>query len=307
MTKNENMKIWDSLGKTDPDQTKQFKRPGGFQGTAIKPMWAIKRMTEEFGPCGIGWGMNAPAFEWTDNGLVFCTVSVWYIPPYEAGTKAAYVYGVGGDKFAGERANGTPFVDDEAFKKAYTDATMNALKFIGVGADVHMGLFDDSKYVQELKERKTTDTDPRDGADLNPIPHGQVGKTKGEVERGLREDLLDCKSTGDVMKVWHQFRNDWGGKFNKTFVERIMHFLYERTGELRKPGDRIDGDEADLVSGTLKTAARKAKTKRQLYAWAAESVQQEAIEALPDAHFFIFQDEYRTLYDRLPDSELEAG
>ena len=171
----DNMEIWNKLCETDPEHTQKFQRPGGFKGTAIKPMWAIKRMTEEFGPCGTGWGMYRPTFDWQDNcGLVFCTVGVWYYDAEFQETKD--VYGVGGDRFTGLRANGNSFVDDEAFKKAYTDAIMNALKFIGVGADVHMGIFDDNKY-EELKERKTTDTDPKDGADL-PIPRGQVTKTR---------------------------------------------------------------------------------------------------------------------------------
>ena len=62
MKNNENMRIWEALGKTDPAHTKQFTRAGGFKGTAIKPMWANKQMTEFFGPCGIGWGMSEPAF-----------------------------------------------------------------------------------------------------------------------------------------------------------------------------------------------------------------------------------------------------
>jgi hypothetical protein len=41
---------------------------------------------------------------------------------------------------------------DEAFKAAYTDAIGNAMKFIGVAADVYMGLFDDNKYIAEMKE-----------------------------------------------------------------------------------------------------------------------------------------------------------
>ena len=57
------MRIWDALGKTDPDHTKSFTRAGGFKGTAIKPMWAIKRMTDFFGPCGLGWGPDKPEFQ----------------------------------------------------------------------------------------------------------------------------------------------------------------------------------------------------------------------------------------------------
>lgn len=140
--------LWDRLGKTDPAQTKGFQRAGGFKGTAIKPMWSYRRMTEEFGPCGAGWGVNEPTFQVVvtpEETLVFCTVSIWH------GSRDNIVFGVGGDKAMVKYKNGGIFTDDEAFKKAFTDATTNALKMIGVGADVHMGLFDDSKYVNELK------------------------------------------------------------------------------------------------------------------------------------------------------------
>ena len=60
------------------------------------------------------------------------------------------VYGVGGDKVLGKSKYG-PFTNDEAFKASYTDALSNAMKQIGVGADIHMGLFDDEKYVRETQ------------------------------------------------------------------------------------------------------------------------------------------------------------
>jgi hypothetical protein len=139
--------LWDRLGKTDPAHTKPFKRAGGFSGTAIKPMWSFRRMTEEYGPCGVGWGVNEPSFQVvhsTDEALVYCTVSIWH------GKRENIVFGVGGDKAVGKFKSGA-FTDDEAFKKAFTDAVTNALKLIGVGADVHMGLFDDNKYVNDLR------------------------------------------------------------------------------------------------------------------------------------------------------------
>lgn len=151
-----NTALWDKLGKTDPAHTKGFKRSGGFSGTAIKPMWAYKRMTEEFGPCGEGWGVSEPSFQVVPghNGeiLVYCTVSIWH------GDAGRTVFGVGGDKIvsyikANEQYNRPERWenDDEAFKKAFTDAVTNALKLIGVGADVHMGMFDDNKYVNSLR------------------------------------------------------------------------------------------------------------------------------------------------------------
>lgn len=152
----ENTKIWDALGRTDPAHTKGFKRGGGFSGTAIKPMWAIKRLTEQFGACGVGWGLFEPSFQVVpgDNRevMVYCTVSGWH------GSKENVVWGVGGDKVvsyvkANEQYNRPERWenDDEAFKKAFTDAVMNAFKFIGVAADVHLGQFDDNKYVAAMR------------------------------------------------------------------------------------------------------------------------------------------------------------
>lgn len=148
----ENTKLWDILGRTDPAHTKPFKRGGGFTGTAIKPIWSYRRMTEEFGPCGIGWGVGEPVFQVVPGPegemLVFCTASVWYAHGSEI---ARTIYGVGGDKVVGKNKYGLNS-DDEAFKKAFTDAVTNALKLIGVGADVHMGLYDDNKYVNSMRD-----------------------------------------------------------------------------------------------------------------------------------------------------------
>ncbi len=154
----ENTKLWDLLGRTDPAHTKAFTRGGGFKGTAIKPMWSYRRMTEEFGPCGLGWGVGEPSFHvhpgCDGELLVYCTASVWY--RYGDAQAVGYgevntVYGVGGDKIVNKFSSGLRS-DDEAFKKAFTDAVTNALKLIGVGADVHMGMFDDNKYVNTMRE-----------------------------------------------------------------------------------------------------------------------------------------------------------
>lgn len=142
-----NLAIWNALEKTDPNHTKGFNRAGGFKGTAIKPIWIIKRLTEQFGPCGVGWGTGEPVFQVVPcegEILVFCTVTVWH------GSRENVLCGVGGDKVQAKRKDGH-FCDDEAFKKAFTDAVNNAFKFIGVGADVHMGLFDDDKYVSQAR------------------------------------------------------------------------------------------------------------------------------------------------------------
>jgi hypothetical protein len=168
----DNLRLWSTLGKTDPKHTKGFSRAGGFKGTAIKPIWITQRLTELFGPVGQGWGFEKPEFQLvptpTDT-LVYCTVTAWYIDPSKEPdpmlSDQCLVYGVGGDKVVAHRQSG-PFCDDEAFKKAFTDALGNAFKFVGVGADVHMGLFEDSKYLAEV------------AAEFHPKPDNpQTGET----------------------------------------------------------------------------------------------------------------------------------
>lgn len=152
-----NKEIWEKLSKTDPKYTKNFKRAGGFSGTAQNPTYAIMKMTENFGSCGSGWGMGKPEFQTHDLGelgmLVFCTLSLWYM----SGKERCEVFGVGGDSVVSKNKYGLS-ADDEAYKKAYTDAMTNAMKMIGMAADLHLGMFDDSKYVNtvaaEVKEKE---------------------------------------------------------------------------------------------------------------------------------------------------------
>lgn len=192
-----NLELWEKLGKTDPSHTKQFKRGGGFSGTAIKPMWSYKRMTEEFGPCGKGWGVCEPSFQVVPGPegevLVFCTASIWY------GPEKNLVFGVGGDKAVGKNKYGLQ-ADDEAFKKAFTDAITNALKLIGVGADVHMGMFDDNKYVNTMRE-EFAEPSPEQGPETKKASSAHQKRGLEDIEK----DLLDCNTIADVnkcAKIW---------------------------------------------------------------------------------------------------------
>lgn len=187
----DNLQLWNKMGKTDPAHTKQFSRAGGFKGTALKPQWAIKQLTDQFGPCGIGWGvLEQPSFQVVQadkETLVYCTVSAWH------GDKANVLWGVGGDKVVTARQSGS-FCDDEAFKKAFTDAVMNAFKFIGVGADIHMGLFDDSKYLSEVKQefaaKNVTMIDDATVAAIAQLSQAS-GVTIQQIVEGFKVSALD--------------------------------------------------------------------------------------------------------------------
>lgn len=239
----ENLALWERLGKTDPSHTKQFKRGGGFSGTAIKPMWSYKRMTEEFGPCGTGWGIGEPSFQVVpgDNRemLVYCTASIWY------GEDRRTVYGVGGDKIVTHIKANAQYNrperwenDDEAFKKAFTDAITNALKMIGVGADVHMGMFDDSKYVNTMRE------------EFSELKHEAKKASAAEMKRGLEtitQELLDCRTPNDAQKIWKAWVDVFKSQqWSSDYIDIARDRIQTRGRELKESTEAEDVFPGDL-------------------------------------------------------------
>jgi hypothetical protein len=244
-----NLRIWSALGKTDPAHTKGFKRAGGFQGTAIKPIWITQRLTEQFGPCGEGWGTERPEFQLVTAGddiLVYCIVTAWYL---DSG-KQHFLYGIGGDRVQGKNKYGI-VTDDEAFKKAFTDALGNAFKFVGVGADVHMGLFEDSKYLAEVtaefhpkpepeaKGRQERIAEHKD----DPFPQGPA-KNKTHLKDMGRAFWRDVEACGDSDELECLLAD----KSNVQLVNQIMKALPNWwDGGVNGSGETFEGLEAVIA------------------------------------------------------------
>lgn len=144
--------IWDKVKHTDPRWTKSFGK-FGKPLTAIDPMYQIMVMTDTFGPVGEGWNYKV-SYTYTPT-LVFAEVSVAHTTvPYHTndivGAKWDW-YGPVSSVQALTKKNGG--LDDEAPKKAMTDALTKAFSHLGVSADVFLGMFDNSKYVESMKEK----------------------------------------------------------------------------------------------------------------------------------------------------------
>ena len=147
-----NKKIWDKVKHTDPRWTKPFGK-FGKPLTAIDPMSQILVMTDTFGPVGEGWNWKCK-YTYTEKA-VFAEVSVAHkTVPYHTnaigGAKWDW-YGPVSSVQALIKKNGG--LDDEAPKKAMTDALTKAFSHLGVSADVFLGMFDNSKYVEDMKEK----------------------------------------------------------------------------------------------------------------------------------------------------------
>ena len=136
------MKIWETLSKTNPEFTKPLPGYGGKKLTTIDPMYQIQMMTDLFGPVGLGWKYKVD-YKYID-GLVFAEVTIKYF------TNEWHEYGPVCSVQNLSKSNNK--LDDEAPKKAMTDAMTKAFSHLGMSADVFLGKFDDSKYVEQMKQ-----------------------------------------------------------------------------------------------------------------------------------------------------------
>jgi len=119
-------------GRTVPANAQKKFSNGRFSGTDINPMWRIKKLTEMFGPAGIGWYTETTRQEVipADDGNVMVFVDInLYVKDGDAWSKP--IFGTGGNTL---KVKGKG--DDDGFKKAYTDALSIACKALGIGADI---------------------------------------------------------------------------------------------------------------------------------------------------------------------------
>lgn len=148
----EKMDIYNRVRQV-PDEAKKAISAGRLKGmTDINPMWRIKKLTEEFGPCGIGWWTKVTD-RWTetvgDETCAFVDLEL-YIKVENEWSKP--ITGSGGSKLATKERSGV-YVSDECYKMAETDALSVACKKLGIGADVYFSA-DRTKYSQTVDDSK---------------------------------------------------------------------------------------------------------------------------------------------------------
>ena len=185
---NDNMKIWDQLQHTDPNATKTAPSKWGKKITTIDPMSQIQSMTSMFGPVGKGWKYEVE-YKYID-GLVFAEVKIkWFDKQWNEYGPVCSVQNL---------TNTRGGLDDEAPKKAMTDAMTKAFSHLGMSADVFLGKFDDSKYVEQMKQEFS-----------QPQPQ-EIPKTNGK--RNIKLDMQfnmdqikkDIKAIDDIylLRSW---------------------------------------------------------------------------------------------------------
>ena len=138
------LELYDAV-RSVPKEAQKPIIAGRLKGkTDINPMWRIKTLTEQFGPCGFGWYYK-PVKQWLEpyekEVAAFVQIEL-YIKV--GGEWSQPISGIGGSMFAKKEGSGI-HVSDECFKMATTDAISVACKQLGIGADIYWNA-DASKY-----------------------------------------------------------------------------------------------------------------------------------------------------------------
>jgi hypothetical protein len=147
-----NKDFWDRVKKTDPKRVKAITGKQ-YKGNSPQPYYMVERMTEEFGMCGIGWGLNIlneRMERLTDTDVLHvAVVELWY----KQGDQTGSITQIGQTKAAYKKSDANYIVvDEDAPKKSVTDALTKCMSYLGFAGDIFSGQWDDSKYVQELSK-----------------------------------------------------------------------------------------------------------------------------------------------------------
>ena len=152
-----NLDLYEKV-RSVPDSAKKTIKGGRTSGmTDINPMWRIKILTEQFGPCGIGW-YYIPTRKWleTSGNEIAAFVDIELYIKVD-GEWSKPIPGNGGSMFASKEKSGI-YVSDECYKMATTDAISVACKQLGIGADVYWDS-DRTKYNKQNNPDLITESD----------------------------------------------------------------------------------------------------------------------------------------------------
>ena len=213
-----------------PKNAQKTITAGRLKGmTDINPQWRIEKLTEQFGPVGIGWYAEETKREFVEgaNEEKVCFVDInLYVKVNGEWSKA--IYGTGGSTFVAKESKGL-YTSDEAVKMAYTDAISVACKQLGFGADIYWDKTD-SKYQQNQVKRQA----PENNVVPEKVTDGQVkllhtlftkiGKSEQQVFKNFSND--NAKEN-----VYKKYKVTSSVDLTKNQANEIIELLKKKLGE----------------------------------------------------------------------------
>ena len=201
-----NKALWLRVCVTDPKAVKPITGKQ-YSGNSPKPYWIVERLTDEFGPCGIGWGFSilSERFERFGEGktaeaLHIAVVRFWYMLDGKRGeieqmgqTRSSYI-----------TSSGKFIVDEDSPKKSVTDGMVKCLSMLGFAGDIFSGQWDDSRYVEwaaeESRKRATPTLSDQQVSEISALLDGRdfagfmkwVSKCVGQELHALKDVPADA-------------------------------------------------------------------------------------------------------------------
>ena len=286
---------------TPADELKEFSRPGGFKGKSVSPYYLVKRLTEKFGLCGKGWMVKHYDTRVVESktGVVAVYVLLSLLYKEQGDTEWNEVgphYGgdVAFDSVKPERQRkntdgtiNTVECDDEAFKKAYTDAFSKCCSWLGLGGDIHDGLCDGNKYLNNKPwdvdpatakkaavsqppaeptvpvnpDDKLRHDEPEDAPQVGPV-NGWTVEAQGQFATMVQTDLYGIFKDGGQPDLYNEEKEKWEARKKADPAEKVLTDLAARIAKLRKAmtkaAEPAPGPKADPVAPNPEAPAKSA-------------------------------------------------
>jgi hypothetical protein len=194
----DNLTIYNAVRQPPREALKPIQA-GRMKGkTDINPMWRLKALTEQFGPCGIGWKYVITK-QWLEKGgkdeiAAFANIDLFVKVD---GEWSEAIPGTGGSSFVALEKNGL-YTSDECFKMALTDAISVSCKALGFAADIYWDS-DRSKYdkPQQPKQEQKPQPKPEEKGKEKPVNWGafwtsckNIGYTQDQVHAFAKTDSI---------------------------------------------------------------------------------------------------------------------
>lgn len=190
MAKKDNLTFWDSVQTTDPNFTKEVGF--GRKFTSINAQYQVREITRAFGKIGQGWGIKNEQFYNLNgvDGLICYQAVLWYL---DDGQVCEYDI-----NSSITSHNGKGKLDDECFKKVSTDALTKGLSKLGFNSDIFLGMWDDNRYVNQLREA-TKKKEPLTDSKLDAMCQA-IASGKGDVVKSKMGDYDITKAQSLTIK-----------------------------------------------------------------------------------------------------------
>lgn len=180
-----NLELWEKV-RACPKEAQRTITGGRLNNfTDISPIWRMKVLTEQFGPCGFGWYYEITD-KWNEaDGLgqiaTFVQINL-YVKNGDEWSKP--IVGMGGSAFV-KKEGSNLHTSDEAYKMALTDAISVSCKALGIAADIYWSK-DNTKYTKTEEPKEAPNTDAITEADKK-----EMAKLNIKIENLAK--YLQCK------------------------------------------------------------------------------------------------------------------